>query len=231
MVNLQLWSQTALQSITSGQSRSPLPKPQKPLQRPQRTSCFVHSHTCKFGGKKHAICGGRFHIYILPIHNILDLEAYSKNSRAIIPTLGCWRPLIPRPFPRRTGEKRGEEVRDLYFKLSRVILMQPVFIDWHFGTTEDKLKCSDLQTVLQYNRQWGQTLAEKEPYSYPLSHPPTPTRHKNNPKQCLSFKAISMYFVVNKKFFLWKSSTTFPGFPSTGEEGSVEKLLLIAQGF
>lgn len=107
MVNLQLWSQVALQCTTSGQSNSPLPRQQKWLQRLWPTFCFIHSHTCKFGGKSHGTCGGSFHTEIPAIHNFLDLNTFSEASCRIFPIAACWRTLISRHWPRPTEQKMG----------------------------------------------------------------------------------------------------------------------------
>lgn len=105
----------APQCTTSGQSRSPLPRQQKSLQRLQPTFCCGYSHTCKFGGKNHGICGGSFHTEIPSIHNIPDLDTNSEASWAIIPIPVCWRPLTPRHYPRPTGKKKeGTEKLGIY---------------------------------------------------------------------------------------------------------------------
>ena len=127
MVNLQLWSPMAPQCTTSGQSRSPLPRQQKSLPRLQPTFCFVHSHTCTFGGKNHGICGGSFHTEIPSVYNILYLDICSESSWAIIPIPVCWRPLIPRHCPRPSGKKGGgnrKAVNQYFYQTSWAILLQ-----------------------------------------------------------------------------------------------------------
>lgn len=99
----------APQCTTSGQSRSTLRRQSKSLQKLQHTFCFVHSHTCKFGGKNHGICGGT---EIPSIHNSLDLD----TSWAIIPTPFYWRHLSSRHNARGGGGGRGSrKVGNLYF--------------------------------------------------------------------------------------------------------------------
>lgn len=104
------------QYTTRSQSRSPLPRQQKLLQRLQRTFCFVHSHTCKFEGKNYGIFGGSFHTEIPPMHKILDLDTYSGTSCAMIPIPDCQRALIPRQYASPPPPKKGNrKIRNLYF--------------------------------------------------------------------------------------------------------------------
>lgn len=95
----------APQCTASDQSCSPPPRPQKSLQRLQPTFCCVHSHTCKFGGKNHEICGGSFYTEIPSVYNILGLDTWSESSWAIILMPVYWRPLTPRHHPRPSGKK------------------------------------------------------------------------------------------------------------------------------